>query len=64
MALGRVGSCAFTSPAVANGVVYIEAKLNDLYAFSAAAGTSQLLRDGTKTCKPLWTGTMPRLNPG
>ncbi len=102
----------WTSPAVANGVVYIGSQNNTLYAFSAAGTTGcsgpprpasrygpapaaashsrrprwptgwstsaqttatctpsapsrhhRLLRD-PKTCKPLWTGTIPQVNTG
>jgi outer membrane protein assembly factor BamB len=49
---------AVTSPAVANGVVYIEADPNRLYAFSAA-GTTTCSGSRTKTCKPLWAGAIP-----
>jgi outer membrane protein assembly factor BamB len=49
-----VGS-VYSSPAVANGVVYVGSTQGNLYAFSASgAGCS-----GTtpKICQPLWTGT-------
>jgi outer membrane protein assembly factor BamB len=43
-----------SSPAVANGVVYVGSQDYRLYAFSAAASTNC---SGTpKTCTPLWTG--------
>ncbi len=45
----------WTSPAVANGVVYIGSELHTLYAFSAA-GTTNCSGTRTKTCKPLWHG--------
>jgi outer membrane protein assembly factor BamB len=49
--VGSVGS----SPAVANGVVYVGSTQGNLYAFSAAGATGC---SGTpKTCTPLWTGT-------
>jgi outer membrane protein assembly factor BamB len=49
--VGSVGS----SPAVANGVVYVGSTQGNLYAFSAAGTTGC---SGTpKTCQPLWTGT-------
>jgi outer membrane protein assembly factor BamB len=45
----------FSSPAVANGVVYIGSTDTKLYAFDAAGMTSCA---GTpKTCAPLWTAT-------
>jgi outer membrane protein assembly factor BamB len=49
-----VGS-VYSSPAVANGVVYVGSTQGNLYAFSAAGTTGC---SGTpKTCQPLWTGT-------
>ncbi len=54
----RSAAGPLTSPAVANGVVYVEANNDRLYAFSAAAGAANC--SGTrKTCKPLWTGHIP-----
>ena len=52
---GATGSSiGFSSPAVANGVVYIGADDGKLYAFDAAGNTNC---SGTpKTCQPLWTG--------
>jgi len=48
------GGIADSSPAVANGVVYVGADDDKLYAFSAAGTTNC---SGTpKTCQPLWTG--------
>jgi outer membrane protein assembly factor BamB len=53
-----------TAPAVANGVIYIEGEVNRLYAFSAAADTTNCSGSRTKTCKPLWAGIIPaHLNP-
>ena len=46
-----------TAPAVANGVVYAQADDGKLYAFSAAAGSTNC--SGTppnRSCSPLWTG--------
>ncbi len=44
-----------SSPAVANGVVYVGAGDSKLYAFSAVGSTGC---SGTpKICKPVWTGT-------
>src|SRR5207302_3868589 len=44
----------YSSPAVANGVVYIGSGDGEFYAFSATGATNC---SGTpKTCKPLWTG--------
>jgi outer membrane protein assembly factor BamB len=54
------GGSSYTSPVVANGVVYI-AHDSKLYAFSAAGATNC---SGTpKTCTPLWTATAENLIP-
>ena len=59
-ATGSAGGTSYTSPTVANGVVYV-AKDRTLYVFSAA-GTTQC--SGTpKTCAPLWTATVENLIP-
>ncbi len=44
-----------SSPAVANGVVYIGSADGKLYAFDAAGG-STTCSGSPKTCTPLWTG--------
>jgi outer membrane protein assembly factor BamB len=52
--LGMTGALVESSPAVANGVVYIGSEDHKLYAFDAAGTTGC---SGTpKTCAPLWTG--------
>jgi outer membrane protein assembly factor BamB len=52
---GATGGNNVSSPAVANGVVYIGSAGGNLYAFSAAGTTGC---SGTpKTCSPLWAGT-------
>jgi outer membrane protein assembly factor BamB len=52
---GTTGGNAYSSPAVANGVIYFGSGDGKLYAFSAAAGSADC--SGTpKTCTPLWTG--------
>ena len=49
-----------SSPAVANGVVYVGSTQGNLYALSAAGTTGC---SGTpKTCTPLWTGTTDSIN--
>ena len=49
------GNYIVSSPAVANGVVYVGSEDGIFYAFSAAGTTGC---SGTpKTCKPLWTAT-------
>jgi outer membrane protein assembly factor BamB len=48
---GTTGSGIFSSPAVANGVVYVGSDDGNLYAFPASCGT------GGADCSPLWTGT-------
>jgi outer membrane protein assembly factor BamB len=56
---GATGNAVFSSPAVANGVVYVGSEDKKLYAFSAAAGSTNCITTGTppvKTCTPLWTG--------
>jgi outer membrane protein assembly factor BamB len=48
-----------SSPAVANGLVDVGSFDNKLYAFSAAAGSTNCTTTGTPpvtTCTPLWTG--------
>jgi outer membrane protein assembly factor BamB len=53
---GATGGNSLNSPTVANGVVYFGSGLGELYAFSAAAGSTHC--SGTppnKTCTPLWT---------
>jgi outer membrane protein assembly factor BamB len=52
---GFVYSSVFSSPAVANGVVYVGSNDNKLYAFDAAG--SRGCSGTPKTCAPLWTGT-------
>ena len=57
-ALGAV----YSSPAVANGVVYVGSNDGKLYAFDAA-GVNQLLRGPPRPARPLWTaatGAGPR----
>ena len=50
---GLTGGLVQSSPAVANGVVYVGSEDNKLYAFDAAGTTGC---SGTpKTCAPLWT---------
>jgi outer membrane protein assembly factor BamB len=49
------GDAVMSSPAVANGVVYVGSTDNDLYAFDAA-GVSGCSGTPT-TCAPLWTAT-------
>jgi outer membrane protein assembly factor BamB len=44
-----------SSPAVANGVVFVGSEDHDLYAFDAAG--SMQCSGIPKTCLPLWTGT-------
>ena len=52
---GATGSYIYSSPAVANGIVYIGSFDHKLYAFDATGTTGC---SGTpKTCDPLWTGT-------
>jgi hypothetical protein len=46
---GRVGTWTSSSPAVANGVVYIGSNDNNLYAFAAGC------RSDGGSCTPLWT---------
>jgi outer membrane protein assembly factor BamB len=56
---GATGSYAYSSPAVAGGVVYVGSEDHKLYAFSTAAGSTNCITTGTpptKTCTPLWTG--------
>jgi hypothetical protein len=51
-------ACGAGSPAVANGVIYVQG-CGHLYAFSAAAGSANC--SGTppnKTCTPLWTAAI------
>ena len=45
----------FSSPAVANGVVYVGSDDHKLYAFSAAGTTG--CSGNPKSCAPLWTAT-------
>ena len=45
----------YSSPAVANGVVYVGSNDNKLYAFDAAGHTN--CSGIPKTCTPLWTAT-------
>jgi hypothetical protein len=47
---GTTGSSIYSSPAVANGVVYVGSADWKLYAFPASCGT------GGAACSPLWTG--------
>jgi outer membrane protein assembly factor BamB len=56
---GTLGRGTSSSPSVANGVVYIGSVNGKLYAFSAAAGSTNCITTGAppvKTCTPLWTG--------
>lgn len=48
---GTTGSLIRSSPAVANGVVYVGSSDGNLYAFPASCGT------GGASCTPLWTAT-------
>src|SRR6266508_2281027 len=48
---GTTGGAVESSPAVANGVVYVGSDDRKLYAFPASCGTSNA------TCTPLWHGT-------
>jgi outer membrane protein assembly factor BamB len=51
---GTLGSESFSSPAIAQGVVYIGAQDGKFYAFDAAGAANC---SGTpKSCAPLWTG--------
>jgi outer membrane protein assembly factor BamB len=52
---GTVGPDVKSSPAVANGVVYLGASDHKLYAFDAAGNTN--CSGSPKTCSPLWTAT-------
>jgi outer membrane protein assembly factor BamB len=51
---GATGGRIFSSPAVANGVVYVGSEDGKLYAFSADGTTRCFLTP--KVCFPLWTG--------
>jgi outer membrane protein assembly factor BamB len=46
-----------SSPAVANGVVYVGSAGHELYAFDAGGTKNCVGGPPTKTCVPLWTGT-------
>src|SRR5439155_1646649 len=47
---GATGDVVRSSPAVANGVVYVGSFDDNLYAFPASCGT------GNASCTPLWHG--------
>jgi hypothetical protein len=49
------GNAIYSSPAVANGVVYVGSNDHKLYAFDAAGVTG--CSGSPKTCLPLWTGS-------
>jgi PQQ-like domain len=52
-------ACGAGSPAVANGVIYVQDGCGHFYAFSVAAGSANC--SGTppnKTCTPLWTAAI------
>jgi outer membrane protein assembly factor BamB len=49
------GAFYYSSPAVANGVVYVGSVEGELYAFDAAGATG--CSGAPKTCSPLWTAT-------
>ena len=52
------GSIQHSSPAVANGVVYVGADDQYLYAFDAAGVTNCTGSGFSKTCSPLWKGVI------
>jgi outer membrane protein assembly factor BamB len=52
---GTTGGIESSSPAVANGVVYVGSDDGKLYAFDAAGATN--CAGSPKTCAPLWTAT-------
>jgi hypothetical protein len=48
------GTVDFSSPAVANGVVYYSSANGGTYAYDASGVTGCTVAAGTKTCTPLW----------
>jgi outer membrane protein assembly factor BamB len=53
---GAVGGSVYnSSPVIANGLVYIGADDNELYAFDAGGGSD--CSGDPKSCAPLWTAT-------
>ena len=52
---GTTGGLMLSSPAVANGIVYVGSQDSKLYAFDAAGTTS--CSGAPKTCTSLWTAT-------
>jgi outer membrane protein assembly factor BamB len=54
------GDVVYSSPAVANGVLYVGSQDQKLYAFSAAGttGCAAPAPGSVKTCTPLWTATV------
>ena len=53
------GALTFSSPVVANGVVYVGSYDGKLYAFDAAGGAANCAGTApNRTCTPLWTATV------